>query len=77
MLTNTNNGTERLNRGLKTEELVAYQKRSVSKMLKVVIESLLPSLFHRYVELNIRYTDEYKKYQRSLPTYLKNWPKTS
>ena len=77
MLTNTNNGTERLNRGLKTEELVAYQKRSVSKMLKVVIESLLPSFYHRYVELNIPYSDEYKKYQRSLPTYLKNWPKTS
>ena len=77
MLTNTNNRTERSNRGLKTEELVAYQKHSVSKMLKVVIESLLPSFYHRYVELNIRYSDEYKKYQRSLPTYLKNWPKTS
>ena len=77
MLTNTNNGTGRLNRGLKTEELVAYQKRSVSKMLKVVIESLLPSFYHCYVELNIRYSDEYRKYQRSLPTYLKNWPKTS
>ena len=77
MLTNTNNGTERLNRELTTEELVAYQKRSVSKMLKVVIESLFPSFYHRYVELNIRYSDEYKKCQRSRPRYLKNWPKTS
>ena len=44
-------------------------------MLKVVIESFLPPLYHRYVELNIRYSDEYKKYQRSLPTYLRNRPK--
>ena len=41
-------------------------------MLKVVLESFLPSLYLRYVELNIRYSDEYKKYQKSLPTYLRN-----
>ena len=75
MPTNTSNGTERLNRELKTEELVDYKKCSLSEMLKVVIESFLPSLYHRYVELNIRYCDEYKKYQRSLPTYLRNRPK--
>ena len=49
MLTNINNGTERLNRELKTEELVDYKKCSLSEMLKVVIESFLPPLYHRYV----------------------------
>ena len=44
-------------------------------MLKVVIESTLPSLYHHYVELNTRYSDEYKKIQRSLPMYLRNRPK--
>ena len=75
MLTNTNNGTERLNCELKTEELVDYKKCSLSEILKVVIESFLPSLYHRFVEINIRYSDEYKKYQRPLPTYLRNCPK--
>ena len=64
-----------MNRELKTEELVDYKKCSLSEMLKVVIESFLPSLYHRYVELNIRCSDEYKKYQSSLPTYLTNRPK--
>ena len=41
-------------------------------MLKFVIESTLPSLYYHYVEQNI---DEYKKYQRSLPAYLRNRPK--
>ena len=75
MLTNTKNGTERLNRELKIEELVDFKKCSLSEMLKVVVETHLPSLYHRYVELNICYCDEYKKYQRSLPTYLRNRPK--
>ena len=75
MLTNTNNGTEPLNRELKKEELVYYKKCYLSEILKVRIESFLLSLYHHYVELNIRYPDEYKKYQRSLPTYLRNRPK--
>ena len=36
-------------------------------MFKLVIERFLPSLYQRYVELNIRYFGEYKKYQRQLP----------
>ena len=61
MLTNTNNGTERLNHKLKTKELVDYKKCSLYEMLKVVTESFLPSLYHRYVELNIRYSNECEK----------------
>ena len=66
MLTSTNNRTEHFNRELKTEELVDYKKCSL----------VFPSvMYHRYVKLNIRYSDEYKKYKRSLPTYLRNRPK--
>ena len=75
MLTNTNNGTERINRELKMEELTDYENCSLSEMLKVVIKSFLPSMYHRYIALYIRYSNEYKKYQRSLPAYLKNLPK--
>ena len=57
---------ERLNRELKTEELVDYRKFSLSELLKVAIESFFPSFYHHYVELNSRYSDEYKKYQRQL-----------
>ena len=45
-------------------------------MLKVVIESTLLSLYHHYVEFNTRCSDEYKKIQKSLPTYWRNRPKT-
>ena len=41
-------------------------------MLNVIIESFLLSLYHRHLELNNGYSDEIKKYQRSLPTYLRN-----
>lgn len=73
MLTNTNNRTEHLNRESKTEELVNYKKESsLCEMLNVIIERFLLSLYHRHLELNNRYSDEMKKYQRSLPTYLRN-----
>ena len=64
-----------MNRELKTEELVDYKKCSFSETLKVVIEGFLLSLYHRYVELNIRYSDQYKKRQSSLQSYLRNRPK--
>ena len=63
------------NRELKTEELVDYKQCFFSETLKVVIEGFLLSLCYRYVELNIRYSDQYKKRQRSLQAYLRNRPK--
>ena len=59
------------------------KNRGISRLQKMFfkwnVESCnrkFPSvIYHRYVELNIRYSDEYKKYQRSLPTYLRNRPK--
>ena len=73
MLTNTNNRTEHLNRESKTEELVNYKKESsLCEMLNVIIERFLLLLYHRHLELNNRSSDEMKKFQRSLPTYLRN-----
>ena len=77
MLINTNNKAESSSRELKTKKLADYKKYSLSEMLKVVKESSLPQFNHHYVELNTRYSDESKKHQRSLPTYLRNRPRNN
>ena len=44
ILTNTNNGTERLNKELKSNELENYRKCTRTEMLKEVIQEFLPKL---------------------------------
>ena len=39
ILTNTNNGTERLNKELKLKDLENYRKCTLTEMVKVVIQS--------------------------------------
>ena len=75
ILTNTNNGTERLNKELKSNDLENYRKCTLTEMLKVVIQEFLPKLYDRYVELNIKYTEKHKKYETAPPPFLKNRPR--
>ena len=75
ILTNTNNGTECLNKELKSNDLDNYRKCTLTEMLKVVIQQFLPKLYDRYVELNIKYTEKDKKYETALPLFLKNRPR--
>ena len=67
LICNTNNGTERLNEDLKYDELVGWKNCTLSELLTVVIESFLLNLYENYVELNIKFTSGYKKYQKSIP----------
>ena len=75
LICNTNNGTERLNEDLKYDELVGWKNCTLSELLTIVIESFLPKLYEKYVELNVKFTSGYKKYQESIPESLHNRPR--
>ena len=75
ILTNTNHGTERLNKEIKSNDLENHRKCTLMEMLKVVIQEFLPKLSDRYVELNIKYTEKDKKFKTVLPPLLKNRPR--
>ena len=75
MFTNTNNGTERLNEDLKYDELVNYKHCSLSEMLTVVIERFIPKHYRNYVELNVRYSEGFKRYHEQIPKEFVNRPK--
>ena len=74
ILTNTNKGTERLNKELKSNELENYRTYTLTEMLKVVIQEFLPKLYNRYVVVNVKYTEKRKKYKTELPPFQKNRP---
>ena len=71
ILTNTNKGTGRLNKELKSNDLENYRKCTLTKMLKVIIQEFLPKLYNTYVELKIKYTEKHKEYETALPPFLK------
>ena len=74
LIRNSNNGTERLNEDLKYDELVSWKNCTLSELLTIIIESLLPKLYEKYVELNAKFSSCYKKYQESIPESLHNHP---
>ena len=75
LICSTNNGTERLNEDLKHDEHVGWKNCTLSELLTIVIESFLPELYEKYVELNTKFTSGYKKYQESIPESLHNRPR--
>ena len=75
LICNTNNGTERLNEDLMYDELVGWKNCTLIELLTIVTESFLPKLYEKYVELNVKFTSGYKKYQESIPESLHNSPR--
>ena len=75
ILCDTNNGTEKLNKDLKYDELDGYKNCSLSQFLLVLIRSFIPKHYNKYVELNVRYGDGCKKYSPGIPYFLRNRPK--
>ena len=75
LIYNTNNGTERLNEDLKYDELVGWKNCTLSELLTVFIESFLPKLYEKYVELNVKFNSGYKKYQDPIQKSLHNRPR--
>lgn len=64
---NTNNGVERQNRTLKYDFLTKYTDRTLTGMLTTVIK--------RYLNVNIKASSYYNRYNESLPPFLHNRPK--
>ena len=75
LICNTNNGTETLNEDLKYDQLVGWKNCTLSELLTIVIEIFLPKLYEKHVELNVKFTNGYKKYQESVPESLHNSPR--
>ena len=75
MMCNTNNGTERLIEDLKYDELVRYKNCTLSELLQLFIENFIPRHYEKYIELNVKYTSGFRKYQQEIPQYWQNRPK--
>ena len=72
---NTNNGTERINEELKYEDLNRCIDLPISELLTIIIEKFLPRRYERYIEMNVQFPSDFKKYQKEIPSYLWNRPK--
>ena len=71
----TNNGTERINEELKYEDLNRCIDLPISELLTIIIEEFLPRRYERYIEMNVQFSSDFKKYQNEIPSYLWNRPK--
>ena len=75
MFCNTNNGTERISGNLKHHELEGFKNCTLSELLEIIITKFLPTLYRKYVSLNVKYSSEYKQYADVVPNFLQNRPR--
>ena len=54
---------------LKYDKLVGYKNCTLSALLQVLLEDFSPEHYEKYVELNVRYTTGFSKYQEEIPQY--------
>ncbi|XP_072315590.1 uncharacterized protein [Eucyclogobius newberryi] len=73
IIINTNYGVERLNEWLESSFLTGHRNCSLSELVTVIVQQLLPDSLRKYQELNIRSLDVHRS--RVVPDYLKNRPK--
>ncbi|KAI4826636.1 hypothetical protein KUCAC02_030074 [Chaenocephalus aceratus] len=71
----TNNGVERQSKTLKHTFLEGDKNCSLSELLTVVVSDFLPKAYQKYIELNVMFSDGYRKYNTNLPQYLQNRPR--
>ena len=51
------------------DELDRYKNCNLSELIQVLIESFIPKLYERYMELNVKYTSGFQKCQLEMPKY--------
>ena len=73
-IVNTNNGTEAQNKLFKYEYLPRSVDKSVYGIAAILVESIIPDSHGRYFEKNLKFSDEYGRYNSRIPTYLHNRP---
>ncbi|XP_028417456.1 uncharacterized protein LOC114541851 [Dendronephthya gigantea] len=71
----TNNGIERQNEAFKYDYLKREKNNTLSAMLTILTQQFLPESYTKYVQLNVRYSDGYSKYNSALPPFLNNRPR--
>ena len=71
---NTSNGVEALNKVLKYNYLKFFCDRSVTGLVKMLVDIFLPDRFRLYVKSNHEMTDQYRKYTEFTPTFLHDRP---
>ncbi|XP_068692776.1 uncharacterized protein [Montipora foliosa] len=69
--TNTNNGVKRQNKAFKYDYLEGHNHATLSRRLTVVVEDFLPN---KYVELNTKLQASFRRYNPSIPPYLRERP---
>ncbi|XP_033969877.1 uncharacterized protein LOC117480070 isoform X1 [Trematomus bernacchii] len=72
----TNNGVERQNETLKHSHLEGYKNCSLSEMLTVLVTDFLPRTYRKYIELNVKYSSFYRRYNENMPKFLKDRPRS-
>jgi hypothetical protein len=70
----TNNGVESQNNILKHSFLSRSSDKSLTGMLKVVIEQYLPNAYQKFIRYNIAFCSSSKKYNEIIPSFLHNRP---
>ena len=55
--------------------MVEYKNCTLSELLQVLIENFIPKHYEKYIELNVKYTSGFRKYQQEIPQYWQNQPK--
>ncbi|XP_031754791.1 uncharacterized protein LOC108646161 [Xenopus tropicalis] len=72
---NTNNGLERQNEILKRNYLDGYKNCTLSEMLTVLHCKFFPMLYRKYVQLNVQSSQNYRRYSKEIPSFLKSCPR--
>ena len=73
---NTNNGVEAQHRLLKYTYLKRQRGRSLSSMVKVMVEDYLPDMAENYDVQNLMYSGKRKVYSDDIPSFLHHRPRT-
>ena len=74
ILRNTNNRTERLNENPKYDEVKALKQSFLSEVLVILVNSVIPRHYKKYIELNIPHGHGCKRYASGIPYFKKNRP---
>ncbi len=73
-IVNTNNGVESQNKHFKYDYLPRAIDKSVYGVTVMLVESFLPDSYQHYMDSNFKQSSAYRRYNESVPYYLRNCP---
>ena len=72
---NTTNGVESQNKLLKHSYLPRKKNLTLSQLVIILYDEFIPESYHKYLYLNYRMSDTYRKYNDFVPEYLQGRPR--